>query len=112
MGLEEPPGVRLHEGIEVGRVREMHGIAGVPAAPADAIEDAQDNGGDAHGDSSGAGLGGAGDLLSACVAQIERDHPDLWRGSVEQTALIEQMRDTRRLCHLFRHLQRDFAAGP
>ena len=58
-------------------------------------------------------LGALGGALSGGVERLEVAHRDLWQGTAAQLAMVEQLRATRRLCHLFKHMHKDFSAhGP
>ena len=54
-------------------------------------------------------LGTLGGTLSGGVERLEATHKDLWQGTAAQLAMVEQLRATRRLCHLFKHMHKDFA---
>ena len=55
-------------------------------------------------------LGALGGALSVGVERLEAAHRDLWQGTAAQLAMVEQLRATRRLCHLFKHMHKDFSA--
>ena len=55
-------------------------------------------------------LGTLGGALSGGVERLEAAHRDLWQGTAAQLAMVEQLRATRRLCHLFKHMHKDFSA--
>ena len=55
-------------------------------------------------------LGALGGALSGGVERLEAAHRDLWQGTAAQLAMVEQLRATRRLCHLFKHMHKDFSA--
>ena len=54
-------------------------------------------------------LGALGGTLSGGVERLEATHRNLWQGTAAQLAMVEQLRATRRLCHLFKHMHKDFA---
>ena len=56
-------------------------------------------------------LGALGGALSVGVERLEAAHRDLWQGTASQLAMVEQLRATRRLCHLFKHMHKDFSAA-
>jgi len=54
-------------------------------------------------------LGGLGELLAGCVELGETQHPDLWQGTAEQLALVDQIRAAHRLVHMLGCIHTDFA---
>ena len=53
-------------------------------------------------------LGSLGEMMGSCVELCETQNPELWQGTDEQLALVDQIRNAHRLVHMLGRIQSDF----